>query len=133
MRKRHAVERDVAPDDIIRMISLARVAVGAALALMPRRAVRWWLGEPATPGLRHAARSLGARDAALGLGTLIALENDGDVSRWLEAQAMSDATDAFATLASFKHLPKARRWINLVLPIASTVTCLTLAAERDED
>lgn len=124
---------DIEDRDLVRYLSMARVSIGAVTALMPRRAIRVWLGEPATPGLRHAARSLGARDVALGIGTLVALENGGDVSRWLEAQAMSDAADAAATLANFKQMPRRRRWLLLVAPVVAAILGLNLAGAFDED
>jgi hypothetical protein len=118
--------------DLVRLLSFARVGVGLFVGLMPRRAIHLWLGEAATPGLRHAARSVAGRDIALGLGTLVARDNDGDIARWLEAQAMSDATDALATAAAFKHMPRGRRWLLLAMPIGATILGLSLAADFDD-
>ena len=101
-------ERDVAA-----MVSVTRCLLGAAMVIAPRRAARVWTGEEAGPGLKLAIRGLGARDLALGLGTLNALENDGDVVAWLQAQMAADASDAFGILFAFRRMPRFRRWIFL--------------------
>lgn len=133
MNKRDLLDSyDLDERDVARLLSFGRIGIGLFVALRPRRAIHLWLGEAATPGLRHAARSVAGRDIALGIGTLVALDNDGDVARWLEAQAMSDASDALATATTFKHMPRRRRWLLLALPIAATIVGLSLASELDE-
>jgi hypothetical protein len=44
------------------------------------------------------ARMLGARDVALGLGTVIALDRGAPVRGWLEGSALSDAVDCVSCL-----------------------------------
>jgi hypothetical protein len=44
------------------------------------------------------ARMLGARDIALGLGAVIALDRGAPVRGWLEGAALSDAADCVACL-----------------------------------
>jgi hypothetical protein len=44
------------------------------------------------------ARMLGARDVALGLGTVIALDRGAPVRGWLEGSALADAADCVAAL-----------------------------------
>jgi hypothetical protein len=73
---------------------------------------RLWIGASGlAPGVRVLTRALGIRDVALGMGLLRATELGQDDHSWLVLGAASDAVDALATLASFHHLPRLRRWI----------------------
>lgn len=83
-----------------------RLLLGAGLTLVPGRAARVWVGRAAgRPSGRLLARAIGARDVALGVGTLAALK-DGDAARaWVGAMLVSDATDFAATLHEREHLP----------------------------
>jgi hypothetical protein len=60
-------------------------------------------------------RALGARDLALGLGALAALQRPaaepGSASAWVAAGALSDALDVVASLASWRELPRIGRWL----------------------
>ena len=94
--------------DRIKMLAWIRIGIGAALFVAPRLSARIWAGdeEPsaATP---IAMRGLGARDAALGIGLLNALDRGTPVRGWLEASALADASDAASTL--FSGIPMWRR------------------------
>ena len=95
--------------DIARMLGLMRVALGTAGFLMPKKAIRVWIGQEAKPyPTNMVARSLAIRDAALGIGVLTALEKDTEVRGWLEAGALADMGDAVAVLSA-KDLPGFRR------------------------
>jgi hypothetical protein len=87
---------------LARGLAAGRVALGIALVAAPDAAARRWLGETSAddPGRQIAVRGLGARDVALGVGTLVALRGEGDVRRaahWLEAGAVADLADAAST------------------------------------
>ena len=112
--------------DVAAMVSLARCFLGAAMVITPQRAARVWTGEDPGPGLKFAIRGLGARDFALGLGTLNALENDGDVVAWLQAQMAADASDAFGILVAFRRMPRFRRWVFLLTAGGATALSLRL-------
>jgi hypothetical protein len=60
-------------------------------------------------------RALGARDLALGLGALAALQRQdgdaGEASAWVAAGALSDALDVAASLSSWQELPRLTRWL----------------------
>jgi hypothetical protein len=60
-------------------------------------------------------RALGARDLALGLGALAALQGPtaeaGSARAWVAAGALSDALDVAASVASWRELPKVTRWL----------------------
>jgi hypothetical protein len=75
---------------------------------------------------------MGGRDLALGLGLLVALENDGEVSRWLEAGAVADASDALATLGAARELPFWRLAPLLAVTGGAALLGITLAAELDD-
>ncbi|MGI8774995.1 MAG: hypothetical protein ACR2KQ_08285 [Actinomycetota bacterium] len=108
------VELELSDEDLVRALSLGRVAVGVAAFIAPKRFVRAWTGERTrTTATSLATRSLGARDVAIGLGTLLALERDEPVKRWIQAQVVADGTDALGTLANFRDLPPFRRWLSL--------------------
>ena len=76
--------------------SLARLSIGAS---------------GRSPAVRVLTRALGIHDVSLGLGLLRATELGHDDHSWLVLGAASDAVDALATLAAFRHLPRLRRWI----------------------
>ena len=102
--------------ELARYLGVARVNVGAALAVVPSLAAATWVGRDAkTAGVRTFSRGFGARDAGLGLGLLGALENgDGAaIRRWLLLGAMADAGDMVGTLASWRGLPPVRRTLVL--------------------
>jgi hypothetical protein len=83
-----------------RMFAAGRVLIGATLFAAPDLAAVPWVGDDArTAGARVIVRALGARDAALGLGTLAAAGDAAQLRRWLLASSASDAGDFVATLA----------------------------------
>jgi len=118
--------------DLARVIALARVGIGAAAWLAPRRFTRLWTGEDggdvATP---LTMRAVGARDVGLGLGTLFALERDAPARGWLEAQVLADASDAVSTLLAFGDLPKGRRWLSVATASAGAYLNARLASSID--
>lgn len=123
---------DLDDRDLARLLGLGRVLFGAAALVAPRSAVRIWTGEgEGSTTLPMAVRGMGARDLAIGMGTLVALENDGSVSRWLEAGAVADAADAFATMTSWRKLPGLRRMGLLALEVAAAWIALDVASSLD--
>jgi hypothetical protein len=124
---------DLDANDLARMLSSARIAIGVALFIAPARVMHAWTGEDSSPGMKHAARSMGARDIAIGLGTLVAMDRNRSVSRWLEAQAFSDAADAVGTLLAFKHMPRFKRWVFLVVEGGAAFLGMQLAEAFQED
>src|SRR3954451_16286041 len=64
---------------IARGIAIGRIAIGAAIVAAPARFTRGWVGEVATqPGAQAISVALGARDVAVGIGSLLALERGAD-------------------------------------------------------
>ena len=88
-------------DDAALAMSVARgrIAIGLAAVVSPRLATRVMSGRRAPAGVAPLfARMLGARDVALGLGTVIALDRGAPVRGWLEGSALADAADCVAAL-----------------------------------
>ena len=95
----------VDPRSLTRSMAIARLALGAGLALTPRLITAPWLGKGAFgPAATVLARSMGARDAAIGAGQLASLGRGG-TRGWLTAGLAADVTDLAATVASREELP----------------------------
>jgi hypothetical protein len=83
-------------------------------------------------------RALGARDLALGLGALAALQGPGaepgSAAAWVAAGALSDALDVAASVASWSDLPRVTRWLVAASAGGAALTgaaaALTLATSR---
>jgi hypothetical protein len=93
-------ERDLA-------VSLARgrIAIGALSVLAPGFVGRTMTGRDGSEdGTRLFARMVGARDLALGLGLVVALNRGAPVRGWLEASAVVDGIDATACLLARDHI-----------------------------
>jgi hypothetical protein len=100
---------DLTDEEIARLFGWARVSFGVLAFVAPRWAAKVWTGEDITGTTAvMGLRSLGVRDAALGLGLLIALRRQAPVRGWLEAGALSDAGDVLNTLMSRHGLPPSR-------------------------
>ena len=118
---------------LARNFSLVRIAFGLAFLLAPRLAAKPWLGDAAaSPGFAWMARAFGIRDALLGVGTMIAIDDKKPVRQWLHYGAVSDATDAVATLIAYRHLPKYRRFALLVAAASGAASGLALAQRLDD-
>jgi hypothetical protein len=87
-------------------LAYARIGFGLGLMLAPRRMASGWSGGDAVRGGgRILAVALGARDLALGLGTLRALKSGVAERDWLLAGALADGADLAASLALRHSLP----------------------------
>jgi hypothetical protein len=118
---------------LVQIISFIRLGIGVGFFLLPRRLGRWWTGEEEISATsKMALRSLGGRDVAIALGTLIALENDGNVRVWLEAGALADASDAVSTLTNWGDLPGLRRLLGLASSVGAVSVGLNLAQSFDD-
>jgi hypothetical protein len=87
-------------------IALGRAAIGATLLLAPRQVAEAWVGPGGTePAAKLLARSVGARDLALGAGAAVALRQGGDARSWLLGGVLADIGDLAATLRSRDVVP----------------------------
>lgn len=99
-----------------RAVAAARVVIGLTALAWPSVPARPWVGTAADDlAARVFGRALGARDLALGLGSLTALQRPGaeggSARAWIAAGALSDALDVVASLSSWRELPQRGRWL----------------------
>jgi len=97
-------------------VAAGRVALGLTALAWPSVPARPWVGAAADDlAARVFGRALGARDLALGLGALSALQRPaaepGSARAWVAAGALSDALDVVASLSSWSELPRVTRWL----------------------
>jgi hypothetical protein len=97
-------------------VAAGRVALGLTALAWPSGPARPWVGAAADDlAARVFGRALGARDLALGLGALGALQGPAadprSASRWVAAGALSDALDVAASLSAWRELPRVGRWL----------------------
>ena len=116
---------------VIAMLSIARVGVGTALLLAPQRMGRNWVGSVADdPRAALVIRGFGARDLALGLGTLRALSRNEPLTGWVQMAALGDACDAVAGIAAGSSVGAARTIPTVVSATAAAVVGMRAAASR---
>jgi hypothetical protein len=121
------------PRDAALLHARARIAVGAAFVLFPGLAGRMWIGSPAAwRPVKVLARAFGARDLAIGLGIVIALDRGTPVRGWIEAGMLSDAIDTTASLLAGSSIPAAIRWPAVAVGAGSTAIGVALAQDLDE-
>jgi hypothetical protein len=97
-------------------VAAGRVAIGLTALAWPSVPSRPWVGAASDDlAARVFGRALGARDVALGLGALTALQRGpaepGSAGAWVAAGALSDALDVVASLSSWRQLPRTGRWL----------------------
>jgi hypothetical protein len=89
------------------MLAVGRAALGVTVLVAPERVTAGWLGpqHASHPVVQDLARSLGARDVALGFATLWTLDDSVAGARVQGACAVVDTVDALATILARKTLP----------------------------
>jgi hypothetical protein len=92
-------------------MGIVRAGVGGVLATSPGWAGRIWLGDAVdTPVGRVLARSVGARDATIGVATLAALGRRQPTAQLLTLGFANGLADAAATMLAARHLDARRRY-----------------------
>ena len=81
-------------------------------------------------GAKLLSRMVGARDVALGLGTVIALDRGAPVRGWLEASALADGADAAASSAR-EHMSRGTCAGVATVASAAAAVGMWLARELD--
>ncbi|MGH2684766.1 MAG: hypothetical protein ACRDJP_04785 [Actinomycetota bacterium] len=111
--------------DMVLALHVGRIGVGVGGVLAPHRSTRAWVGpaNAASPAVRVITRAFGVRDAALGVIALKALDeaDDDRLAAVLRVCAVCDVVDAAATVAAFRHLPKATRFLTLAMATSAAV------------
>jgi hypothetical protein len=118
----------------VRSVAVSRIGFGAALMAAPRLAAGVWVGRRRAARTETAVlgRALGARDAGLGIATLAAL-GSGDaraIDATLAACALSDGTDAVATVLDRRRLPTGAAAVTIAMAAVATAASLAALAER---
>src|SRR4051812_12676995 len=105
---------------------------GVAFMLAPAWAGRMWIGpEAGGPGTKLFIRALGARDFALGLGTLLAMRHNRPTRGWLEASGLADFADLVVTIIAREEVPAASRVTVYAIAAPSAALCGLPAARVD--
>jgi hypothetical protein len=121
------------PSTLARTNGIGRAVIGATLIAAPALVASRWVGDDQlSDGAKLLARSLGARDLALGLGVLLAMKEDAPARGWLEGAALADLVDAAATLLYWKKLPPMGRTATLAIAASSAVQCALVARVIDD-
>ena len=98
----------MAARDVARALAAGRVAIGAALLVVPRLSHGGWIGREAAAGAVAApARALGIREVVLGGLALHVVDRPRVAGRMLRALAVCDAVDRLATVAARRSLSPA--------------------------
>jgi hypothetical protein len=99
------------------LIAAGRIVAGFALVAAPGRSGAAWLGGVAErPATRLGLRGLGARDIALGAGTLAVLDDSDRLRHWVASSAACDLADAVGALATPSDaLPAGARWATVAV------------------
>jgi hypothetical protein len=115
-------------------VAWGRIAIGVTALVAPTVPLRPWVGRDFAwqPRAKLLARSLGARDLALGIGVILALRHDGPVRGWVEGSALADAGDVLSTLLAFGKLPKSGRWLVLLSAAGAAATARIAAPAVDD-
>ena len=109
-----------------------RIAYGVALIAAPRRLALRWLGADAErASVQVALRGLGAREAILHGGALVALSRGASVRPWLAASAAGDLTDVVATAAARHQLPPGSAPATLAVGGGAALVSLAVAVAVD--
>lgn len=113
-------------------ISRARIGIGLTAVLAPGFATRLLSVDGEASGVGPLlARMAGARDVALGLGTLIAVDKGTPVRGWLEGAAIADAADALTAVLGRKQLAPRAFAGSFALAASAALSCLALSRRLD--
>ena len=104
--------------------------MGLGFVVAPGLCLRLSLGAVETgPVTRLVARSVGARDMALGIGLLLALRHDAPLRGGLEAGTLADAGDAVGTALAWRHLGRVRAGLAVASALSAAALGRQLVAE----
>jgi hypothetical protein len=110
-----------------------RIAIGVVSVLAPGLVGGAMTGRDGSMGgTRLFVRMLGARDLALGVGVLIALDRGAPVRGWLEASAVVDGIDAAACVLARPHLRRSVFPAVVGLAASGALLSAWLARELDQ-
>lgn len=123
------------PPLVVPALGLTRIVIGTGLLINPSGIGRA-LGASDPQQTAPVGRLLGAREIAIGLGTLVAWRRGQSTAPWVAAQAISDASDtfAFAAAAITGRVSPARGWGMAAFAASGAISeALTAAALVQEE
>jgi hypothetical protein len=107
----------------------ARIGIGVVATAYPEKIGRTWIGQNAeSPNTQVILRGLGARDLALGAGTIDATVRGEGAATWLATSALADLGDLIATLVGREALPKNGVLVTSFLAGSGAITGAALLA-----
>lgn len=110
----------------------ARIAIGVAGVAAPATAARIMGGSSGADGAAPLfVRMVGARDIALGLGAVIAIDRGAPVRGWLEGAALADAADGVTAILGRDRLTPNAFTGTVAIAAASAVIGALLARRLD--
>ena len=119
------------PGALEAVYGFGRLAFGAGVMAAPEEVGGVLLGDQARePAVRIGLRIYGTRDVVLGLGTLRAVADRGDVAAWLVAGIASDVLDAAVQLREWSDLPPEKRLPGLLMALGAAGAGVALLARR---
>ncbi len=118
-----------------RLLAFARIALGLTALVAPKVPAAPWVGskEAERSSVQLFARTLGARDLALGLGAVTAPNRNGALRSWVLLGAVADLCDAAATVKDFRQLPKISRWFVLASTVGAAAVGAVVAATIENE
>ena len=109
-----------------------RIAIGVVIVVAPRFATKRMSANHKAEGVEPVfARMLGARDIALGLGTVLAVDKGTPVRGWLEGAALADTADCVSAALGHRRLSARAVKGTVALAGASAVAGALLARRLD--
>lgn len=113
---------------IQRLLGLGRLIFGVGFVALPAVAGKAMIGRGGDrPGAQAVVRGFGARDAALGIGILLAAGAGTEARRWLALAAVCDLADLAANGVNADDMDAADMAFGLGLPAAAAVAYGTAA------
>ncbi|MDQ3531721.1 MAG: hypothetical protein M3456_05020 [Actinomycetota bacterium] len=95
--------------DLATLLGWTRTGIGVAFTVAPAKMSKLWMGQNVDSlYTRMAGRALGARDLAIGIGLLTAMQRGDPARGWLEAGVLADSVDTFVGANGLRRLPKIR-------------------------
>ena len=113
------------------LVGLTRAAIGVGAVVAPQVTVGGWAGKGVdNPGGTLMTRAFGARDAALGVGVLLAALRGAPLKSWLRLSGLCDVADFGATVAAGDEVGELAS-LTLGLAASGAIGSFTLAAWAD--
>ncbi|MGB6058080.1 MAG: hypothetical protein WBF71_07425 [Microthrixaceae bacterium] len=106
-----------------------RTGIGASLVVAPSWSARVWIGHDTDGrGTKVFARTLGARDIALGTATLASSDGDSDrLADLIKIGAAMDLADMAATVVAFRNFEGRRKWLMPLMTVAMGAASAAIA------